>query len=174
MRWWLALRCFFRVLRGRALPADPRLLLPAAGAAPPAAPADRQAEAPATGRAAGAVELLRLLQREGRLVDFLWEDIDAYTDEQVGAAVRGVHRGCRRVLERYLALQPVIDGEEGAMVTIEQGFDPRAIELTGEVRGVPPFRGTLRHPGWRASRIELPELPGGACGIVAPAEVEIG
>ena len=36
------------------------------------------------------LRLLALLQREGRLVDFLLEDIQGATDEQIGAGVRGL------------------------------------------------------------------------------------
>ena len=42
------------------------------------------------GPADGAVQILSVLQRDARLVDFLMEDIGAYSDEQVGAAVRDV------------------------------------------------------------------------------------
>src|SRR5687768_6512529 len=37
------------------------------------------------------LRLLTLLQREGRLLDFLLEDLSAATDEQVGAGVRALH-----------------------------------------------------------------------------------
>jgi len=36
----------------------------------------------------GAVYTLMLLQREGRLVDFLQEDLSGFSDEQIGVAVR--------------------------------------------------------------------------------------
>src|SRR5581483_11898321 len=44
------------------------------------------------------LRLLTLLQREGRLVDFLLEDIQAYDDAQVGAAVRDIHQKCQAAL----------------------------------------------------------------------------
>jgi hypothetical protein len=166
-RFWLALVCFWRVLLGRPLPPEV-LALPA-----PPSPAAAPAAAPAKARAAeegGAIALLALLQRDGRLVDFLLEDIDGYTDDKVGAAVRDVHRGCRKALLEHFDFEPVLKKEEGARVTVERGFDAAAIRLTGAVAGEPPFSGTLRHPGWKVRRAEL---PGRADGVVAPAEVEL-
>ncbi|HSK10502.1 MAG TPA: DUF2760 domain-containing protein [Vicinamibacterales bacterium] len=122
-----------------------------------------------------AVQLLALLQRDGRLVDFLFEDIAPYPDDQVGAAVREVHASCREVLQRYLTVEPVVAGEEGRPTLVEAGFDPGAVKLVGMVSGQPPFRGVLRHRGWRVARVQLPALPDGANRqVVAPAEVEIG
>jgi hypothetical protein len=123
---------------------------------------------------AAAVQLLTLLQREGRLVDFLQEEIDAYSDAQIGAAVRAIHQGCRRALAEHFTLEPVISGQEGSDVTVPEGFDPTAVRLTGNVLGQPPFKGTLRHPGWRTAKVELPaQSPGQDLAIVTPAEVEI-
>jgi len=121
-----------------------------------------------------AVQLLALFQREGRLVDFLREDIQPYDDSQIGAAVREIHKECRQVLAEHLTLEPVLNGQEGDEVTVPQGFDPSAIRLTGNVSGEPPFRGALRHAGWRATQVKLPAQPVGQDPkIVAPAEVEI-
>lgn len=121
-----------------------------------------------------AVMLLAVLQREGRLIDFLREDIAAYSDEQVGAAARTIHASCRKVLDEHLPLEPVRAEEEGAKVAIQSGFDASTIRLTGKVSGKPPFRGILRHRGWRTRRVELPTDPEGQDpSIVAPAEVEI-
>lgn len=117
---------------------------------------------------------LALLQREGRLVDFLREDIQAYNDAQIGAAVRSVHRGCRKVLDDYLVFEPILREQEGSVVTVQAGFDPSVIRLVGEVAGNPPFRGTLKHHGWRVSQTSLPEVPEGQDrSIVAAAEVEL-
>ncbi len=122
----------------------------------------------------GAVRLLAVLQREGRLVDFLREDIAGFDDAQIGAAVRGVHAGCRKALDEFVALEPVMEGDEGSRVTVEETFDASAISLVGEVHGDPPFTGTLAHHGWRAARVTLPDLPDTMDAmIVAPAEVEV-
>ena len=120
------------------------------------------------------LHLLTVLQRQGRLVDFLFEDLDVYEDAQIGAAVRGIHENCRKVVTKNLSLSPVLDGAEGDQVTIEEGFDPSAVKLTGNVTGEPPFTGVLRHKGWRTDRIELPVLTDSQdAALIAPAEVEI-
>jgi hypothetical protein len=120
------------------------------------------------------LHLLAVLQRQGRLVDFLFEDLDAYEDGQIGAAVRGIHENCRKVITKNLSLQAVIDGAEGEEVTVEKGFDPAAVKLTGNVTGEPPFKGILRHKGWRTDKIEMPVLSDAQdAAVIAPAEVEI-
>jgi hypothetical protein len=121
------------------------------------------------------VQLLSLLQRKGRLIDFLQEDLRAYDDAQIGAAVRTVHEGCREALAEHFELEPIFPADEGSPVTIEQGFDAHAIRLTGTVTGNPPFKGFLRHRGWRIKNVDLPALTAGHGQelIVAPAEVEL-
>jgi len=118
--------------------------------------------------------LMSLLQREGRLIDFLTEDLGLYEDAQIGAAVRGIHENCKKVVEKTLSPKPVLDSPEGESVTIEAGFDPGAIKLIGNVSGEPPFKGVLRHRGWKTKKEELPTLSGTQdASILAPAEVEI-
>jgi hypothetical protein len=122
----------------------------------------------------GALHVLSLFQRAGRLVDFLKEDLNAYEDAQIGAAVRSIHEGCRKALDKHFGPQPVLDRDEGEEVSIPPGFDPHAIRLTGNVAGEPPFKGVLQHKGWRAARVELPSLSGSQdATIIAQAEVEI-
>ncbi len=122
----------------------------------------------------GAARLLAVLQREGRLVDFLMEDVKEFDDAQVGAAARGVHSGCKKALEEFFELEPVNDDEEGSDVEVEEGFDASAVRLVGNVQGDPPFKGTLAHHGWKAKKVTLPELPESMDPmIVAPAEVEV-
>jgi hypothetical protein len=126
-------------------------------------------------RRSDAVQLLAVLQRDGRLVDFLREEIESFSDAQIGAAVRAVHAGCRQALEEHLVIEPVNGADEGTQVTVESGFDPSAIRLTGNVSGDPPFTGALRHRGWRAKEVQLPtDARGQDPEIIAPAEVEIG
>ena len=121
------------------------------------------------------LRVLAVLQRDGRLVDFLQEDIDSYSDIQVGAAVRDIHRGCRKALQDYLTVTPILPGLEESEVTVPSGFDPASIRLTGNVQGSPPFRGVLKHHGWRVEAVHLPALPGARddSSVLAPAEVEI-
>jgi hypothetical protein len=120
------------------------------------------------------LNLISVLQREGRLIDFFAENLDSYEDAQIGAAVREIHATCRRVVEKRLSLKPVIQSMEGEEVTVEPGFDPGSIRLVGNVSGEPPFTGVLRHRGWQAGRMEMPTFSGDQePGIIAPAEVEI-
>lgn len=136
--------------------------------------ARRAAAPPPAGPTPDAVRLLALLQREGRLVDFLMEPIDAYSDAQIGAAVREIHRHCAEVLGKTLLLEKILPQEEGQTVEVAAGFDPSAIRLTGAVSGQPPFRGTLKHAGWRVREVRLPSLPHGQDPwVLMPAEVEI-
>jgi len=121
-----------------------------------------------------AVQMLAALQREGRLIDFLQEDLSSYEDSQIGAAVRNIHTGCKEALKEHMEIRPVFVEKEGAAVTIPPGFDARAIRLTGNVTGDPPFRGILRHRGWQVERIWLPQsVEQKNHWILAPAEVEI-
>ena len=175
-----ATRCFFSVLSRGEVPEDiaPEVVR---GAAPTAAPEPEAKTLPPVETPPGeespdrAVQLLALLQREGRLVDFFSEEITPYQDAQIGAAVRELHAGCRKALAQYVTFEPVIDGEEDRPVTVEEGFDPAAVKLVGNVTGRPPLRGLLRHRGWRVASINLPALPPEGAGrkVVAPAEVEI-
>lgn len=120
------------------------------------------------------LHLLGLLQREGRLMDFFSEDLSLYDDAQIGAAARAVHESCKKLVETRLKPVAVIASEEGETVEIEAGFDPTAIRLSGNVAGSPPFKGILKHRGWKASRYEMPELISQSDPrIIAPAEVEI-
>ncbi len=125
-------------------------------------------------RHADAVYTLVLLQRAGRLIDFLREDIAGYSDQQVGAAVRQIHAGCGKVLDESFDLQPIRPESEGQAVRVEAGFDATAIRLTGNVVGEPPFTGVLRHPGWQVGKVDFPAR-GAAVNpaVVCPAEVEV-
>lgn len=122
-----------------------------------------------------AMSLLSVLQREGRLVDFLKEDLAGYSDAQIGSAARDVHRDCSAALERMFAIRPLRSEGEGSSIRVDAGFDATRIRLSGNVAGTLPVNGTLRHAGWQATKVELPEWTGGEEGVrvVAPAEVEL-
>lgn len=125
-------------------------------------------------RQRGAVQLLSVLQREGRLIDFLLEDIDGYSDAQVGAAVRDIHRGCRKGLSEHLQIVPIRPEPDEALVKIAAGHDPSQVRLIGHVTGRPPFEGSLRHHGWRTTKCSLADIPAGHDPtVICPAEVEI-
>ena len=118
--------------------------------------------------------VLAALQREGRLIDFLQQNITGFPDEEVGAAARVVHAGCNKALEQYFDLQPASGIAEGTVMTVPLGFDAQRIRLTGNVTGQPPFKGTLKHHGWIAKEVRLPAIPEGLDPkVVAPAEVEL-
>jgi hypothetical protein len=146
-------------------PAPPEQPAPTAAAAPPEQPAPAAAPvptpepvptpppaaaSPAAPEHAEALHVLSLLQRDGRLIDFLSESLEGFSDSEIGAAARTVHAGCRKALDAYLDLEPVF----------------------GE--GEPPFKGSLRHHGWRATRAAFPPPPAAQDPrILAPAEVEL-
>jgi hypothetical protein len=121
-----------------------------------------------------ALQLLGLLQKEARFVDFVQENIAAYSDAEIGAAARVVHEGCRRVLSQHFELEPVRKEQENARITLPKGFDAASIRPTGNIVGEPPFTGTLIHRGWRASAVRLPKVAEGHdVRIIAQAEVEL-
>jgi hypothetical protein len=135
---------------------------------------ERKREAAPEREHASALLLLNGLQREGRLLDSLQQDITGFSDEQVGAATRVVHAGCRKVLQQYFEFEPAAKEAEGSEVSVPKGFDPQRWRLTGNVAGQPPFRGTLRHHGWFTRQIRMPLLSEALDPrIVAPAEVEL-
>jgi hypothetical protein len=122
-----------------------------------------------------ALQLLSLLQRDGRLVDFLQQDIAAFSDADVGAAARVVHEGCRKALSAHAVIAPVRTEDEGTRIELAPGFNADTVKLVGDVRGEPPYRGVLRHRGWRATKLDLPRVVGEYdAHILAPAEVELG
>ena len=123
---------------------------------------------------AAALQLLGLLQQEGRLVDFLYEDIGPFSDADVGAAARVVHAGCKKALTTHVELLPVYTEEEGSRLTVPEGFSPAEVRLTGNVVGQAPFTGTLQHRGWRVAQVNLPQVHSAhALDVIAPAEVEL-
>jgi hypothetical protein len=167
-RFMVGLRALFRVwsdasfarrvgglLEGSAEPAE---------AAGPPAPARSEA-----------LTLLAVLQREGRLIDFLQEPIEGFADAQIGAAVRDVHKGCAGAIDRMFALRPLTDSAEGSAFEVPADADPLRYRLVGNVAGEPPFRGTLRHHGWAAGRCEVPTWSGSddTSAVVAAVEVEL-
>jgi hypothetical protein len=120
------------------------------------------------------LRFLTLLQRDGRLIDFLLEDVSAASDIDLGAGVREIHRQCQKTLKEHLTLEPVLAQEEQTQVDVPAGFDPSAVRLTGNVTGQPPFKGTLVHRGWRVKEVKLGPLAEGQDHfVVQPAEVEL-
>ena len=150
-------------------PSTPPTTEPSAGVTASAA-----ASARAEARREAALVLLGLLQREGRFVDFVQQDISAFSDADIGAAARLVHAGCRKALSEHVPVDPVLEQSEGSQVRVDPGYDPAAYKLTGNVAGSAPYTGVLRHKGWRARTLSLPETVTGATpDVLMPAEVEV-
>lgn len=189
MRLILAIRAFLAALFGNPLPPE---LLPVPQLPPPepqkAAPPiiaepkvepqkvePQKVDAPkGPSPEAAAVTALGVLQSGGRLLDFLAEDIESYADADIGAAVREVHRGCRKALHEHFKLVPVRSEDEDATIAVPAGYDPRELRLVGNLVGQPPLNGKLKHKGWRASEVRLPQVGQGPNALViAPAEVEV-
>lgn len=147
---------------------------PVAQAAPLKAPRSQEAEIEAE-----VVQFLARLQEKGRLVDFAMDDITPYSNEQVGAAARVVHQGCKEVLQAFFDIQAVHPGEEQESISLSDEYDAKAYRLIGNVPENPPYTGKVLHRGWKAVRITLPRLSEdaktfAAREIIAPAEVEVG
>jgi hypothetical protein len=188
-RLWLAFLCFWRVLVSGAFAQAVQPLSQAydagtlgAGSPTPALPKPEptpvKVQPPAAlapeREHASALVLLSMLQREGRLIDFLQENVAGFPDADVGAAARIVHEGCRKVVQQYLSLKPVMSEGEGARVTVPAGFDAQRIRLTGNVAGQPPFTGALKHQGWVTTEVKFPTVsPALDPRVLAPAEVEL-
>ncbi len=135
-RLWLAIALPWRVLFDRGFATRVEVARRTA-ALPPESAASRgelAATEPTTTHAepepdhTAALLLLAILQREGRLIDFLQEDVAAFSDADVGAAARVVHEGCKRGLADYVEIEPslaslVHDASRSADVGIREGGD---------------------------------------------------
>lgn len=172
----LAFGTFFGVLGNAELAAAVAALRSAEAPAAPAAAAPAPPAMPTLRDTApdSALQLLALLQREARLIDFAHESLGSYSDAQIGAAARLVHEGCAKVLREHFQIVPVRDEPEGSRVTLPAGFDAASVRLTGQVVGQAPFSGSLSHRGWRVAEVRLPQLAERHdTRVLAPAEVEL-
>lgn len=153
-----------RLLRGGFSPALPEPEMPPIPPTPPEHPARSEA-----------ITLLAALQREGRFVDFAKENLTPYSDAQIGAAVRDVHKGCAKALERMFGILPVLEQPEGAKIDISPETAGDMVTLVGNVAGTPPYRGTIQHAGWKISKCELPQWTGNEASVnlIDAAEVEV-
>ena len=172
----IALRLFFRALSDSAFAA--RMAQPQTVEQPMKKPAGMaEAAARHSFREAlpdSALQLLGLLQQEGRFVDFLEEDVAGFSDTDIGAAARVVHQGCRKAIHDHLKILPVRPESEGSRITLPEGFDASSIRLAGNVVGNPPYNGRVVHRGWRVEEITLPKVAAGHdVRVLAPAEVEL-
>jgi hypothetical protein len=167
-----AFRSFFSILFGGSLPEDIAREFGYTKIKPVAAAPPIDLPKPSD----GALQMLSILQRDSRLIDFLMEDVAGYSDDQIGAAVRNLHSDCRNSLTRHVTLTPVIDGVEGTYQKLDaaKAPDPNRIKLLGNVpaSGKAPG-GTLRHRGWAVSAVTLPPVGKQDVKVIAPAEIEI-
>lgn len=121
-----------------------------------------------------ALQLLGLLQQEGRFLDFVSEDVSKYSDAEIGAAARVVHEGCAKLIKQHFNVEPIRSEKENSRVTLQKGFNASENRVTGNIVGRPPFSGTLLHRGWRVVKVDLPRLaPGHDVQVLAPAEIEL-
>jgi hypothetical protein len=170
----IALGAFFRILSDAHYAGQVLGLQQPAPMTAPASPAPAVVKpAPAKPNTDAALQLLALLQRDARLIDFTQEDLSVYTDADIGGAARVVHEGCCKVLREHFSITPIRTEAEGSRITLTDDFDARAIRLTGNVVGKPPFQGNLSHRGWRAAEVRLPQRSEGFdATVLAQAEVE--
>jgi hypothetical protein len=162
-RFGLAWTAFRRVLGDSAAADRVRALLEAPPTPPK--PAKRSGEP---------LRLLRLLQRDAKMVDFLMQDIAGASDGDIAVFVRDMHPKAQKVLKEHLVIAPVLLQPEGETVEVPRGFDPSAIQLLGNITGQPPYRGMLKHAGWRCADYNLPAPAEGLDELVlAPAEVDL-
>ena len=171
----LAFSAFFSILSSPTVAARVDRLhrddapVPAPAAAPVAPVAPLRQAAPDA-----ALQLLALLQRDARLIDFTQVDLASYADADIGAAARIVHEGCRKVLREHFTIAPVRPEAEGSRISLDAGFDAGAVRLTGNVVGSAPFKGSISHRGWRATEVRLPKLAASHdVTVLAQAEVEL-
>ena len=101
--------------------------------------------------------LASLLQEKGRFIDFVMDDVQAYSDAQVGAAARVVHSGCRDVIQKALGPEPIATSPEQQTITLSEDYDRAAFRVTGKMPANGAIQGKLEHKGWQASRCDLPK-----------------
>lgn len=121
-----------------------------------------------------ALQLLSILQKDARFIDFIREDIATYSDADIGVAARVVHQGCNKAINEYFTLDSVRPEQEGSQITLAEGFNASEVRLIGNIVGNAPFTGAMIHKGWKVTDVRLPKLTKGHdANIVAAAEVEL-
>ena len=141
----------------------------------PAAAAPSAPNKPIVPARSDAISLLSALQREARLLDLVTESLDGYSDAQIGAAAKEVLRDSGSVIERMFGLKPMTDAADGSELETPAKFEASEYRLTGSVSGSGPFRGTVAHHGWKATKCDVPKWTGdkSSAMIIAPIELEI-
>ena len=121
----------------------------------------------------GAIQMISELQKEGRLVDFLEEDLADYEDDEIGSSVRSIHEGCKKVIEKVVQKEKMIDQEEESSIRVNKDYNVNEIKLSGRVSETFPQKGILVHPGWKVKEMKLSTRPKVSAKIICPAEIEI-
>jgi hypothetical protein len=105
------------------------------------------------------------------LLDLVCESLDQYNDAQIGAAARDVLRDTRKTLDRMFGLRNLVESPEGETIAIPSNPSPVRWRIVGKESGK---SGTLSHPGWQATKLDMPQWSGGADDsmVIAAAEVE--
>ena len=174
-RLWLSWVTSFRILFDGRFASKVRMLQDGESEEPvalPVEPAQAPREVTPSASTDTALQLLALLQREGRFVDFVQQELAAFSDSDIGAAARVVHEGCRRAIRSHARVVSVRNEAEGASLTLERASED--VKLVGNLAGSAPFRGVLRHRGWRIEELRLPTVVGAHDPtLVAPAELEL-
>jgi hypothetical protein len=164
MALWMAIKAFFKALRN---PNEAKQFIEADAAPQITSSEDTDIDL-------AHLRLLGLLQRSGRLIDFLKEDISTFPDNQVGAAARQVHKECADLLEDLVTIRPIFQDEEGSKVRVPVGYDADSIKVIGNVKGNPPYEGILMHRGWKAHKRSLPRnISEKHTEVIFPAEIEV-
>jgi Domain of unknown function (DUF2760). len=118
-----------------------------------------------------ALTLLAVMQKESRILDLIFDDLDGYSDEQIGGASRQVLRDLRDCLDSHVKIESLVDKQEGDVVQIPDAASPIRWKVIGDASAQ---SGTLTHAGYVAKKVALPEWTGTEenASIIAPAEVD--
>jgi hypothetical protein len=133
----------------------------------------KPALAPKTPTRSEALTLLTVLQRDSRLLDLVCESLDGYSDEQIGGAARNVLTDAGKALQRMFGLQSLASQGEGERIDVPENASPMRYRITGHASA---RSGRVAHPGWIATKVDLPQWTGQRddAMVLAPVEVEAG
>lgn len=124
------------------------------------------------------VTFISMLQEKGRILDFAMDDIEKYSDEEVGRVARVVHQGIRDVFVSTTGVRPLHKGLEGEVIKINENDDFSMYKMLGTGTGNPPFSGTVVHRGWIAEKLVIPKSSlksstNSASKIIQAVEIEV-
>lgn len=160
-RFVLGLRCLASILKSGALNVALRQDLGVLRVEPETVPdEDHGSVAASEERIRGAIQMLRVLQSEAGLVDFLFEDLQYYSDQQLSQGVRAMQPDARDALTRVLRLIPVVDKVEGEIQDLPPNPAAKLANGSLKLEGNPGdfeaiLGGVLRHRGWRVAEAHL-------------------